>query len=104
MAQLKITRDKGWADKLRSYKIIVDEKEIAEIKEGETVELDIDQGQHELYCMIAWCRSNKLTFDVNSLNEIKAFEVKSSLRGVKLLLCILYSSILRNSYLRLIEK
>lgn len=57
-----ISRIDAYADKLRSYKIIADKSVIAKIKNGETLEIDIDDfvGTKTLYLKIDWCRSNKI--------------------------------------------
>ena len=97
MTTLKIKRDKGWADKVRSYKIVLDGKVIENIKEGESKELNIDAGQHELFCKIDWSRSNKVQFDINN-NESKDFKIQSSLRGFKAILAIVYYIFLPHKY------
>lgn len=103
MAKVVIKRDRGWADSLRKYKVIVDEKEIGRIKQGKSIEVEVNSGQHEIYCKIDWCRSNKIVFNINNENEVKSFEVKSSLRGFKVILAIFYAIFLWHKWLKLEE-
>jgi len=47
----------GYRDILRSYLVTIDGKELAKIKRGQTVELPVTAGSHEVFVKIDWCRS-----------------------------------------------
>lgn len=97
---ITIQRDKSYTDKLRSYKVLIDDKEVGEIKSGETKTFNIDEGRHSLQLKIDWCFSPKLQFDnAESSNEI--FNCGSNLGGIKFLLFPLYTSIMRDHYIAL---
>jgi hypothetical protein len=94
---IKIKRDSGYADRLRAYKVILDEKVIGYIKNGQDVFFEVSKGTHQLYLKVDWCRSNKINFESND-RDIE-FECGSSLRGLKMLLNIFYLTLLKNKYL-----
>lgn len=64
MSKIKITRDRGYADKGRLYKVICNGECIGKIRDGETKEFESAAGNKEIYMKIDWCRSNKMTVDV----------------------------------------
>ena len=94
---IKIKRDSGYADRLRAYKVVLDEKVIGEIKNGQEVAFEIPKGSHQLYLKIDWCRSNIINFDADDSDA--GFECGSSLRGVKIFLAIFYITLSKDQYL-----
>jgi hypothetical protein len=98
MATLNIIRDSGYADRLRAYKIVLDEQEVGEIKNGEAKTLAIPPGQHQLSFKIDWCGSQTVQFAVAEGGS-STFTVKSNLRGPKLAAALWYVIFDRNSYL-----
>lgn len=94
---IKIRRDSGYTDSMRAYKVILDEKIIGELRDGQEITLEVPKGVHQLYLKIDWCRSNTVNFDVNDSNI--NFECGSNLRGFKILLSLFYIIFLRNQYL-----
>jgi len=103
MATIQLVRDSGYADRLRAYKVVLDEKEIGEIRDGENKTFSIAPGQHELRCTIDWAGSNTIRFALAE-NEVAVFSVTSSLRGLRIFLSLWYALIARNSYLCLKEE
>jgi hypothetical protein len=87
MASLTITRDSGYADRRRAYKVVLDGERIGEIRNGETKEFPIGLGRHALSLKIDWCGSNTVEF-VADPDEKPTFQVKSSLRGLSLLFAL----------------
>lgn len=100
MASLTITRDSGYADRLRAYQVVLDGERIGEIRNGETKEFSIGPGKHALSLKIDWCGSETIDFVV-APEEKPAFQVKSGLRGKRVFLSLWYVLFARNSYLRL---
>ncbi len=100
MASLKIIRDSGYADRTRAYVIILDGKNVGELRNGETKEFPVSPGQHDLSLKIDWCGSETCQFTVTE-GETLAFRATSNLRGAKLLLSLWYVLFARNSYLQL---
>jgi hypothetical protein len=63
--QLEIIREAGhYADRKRAYKLIVDEKLVGEIREGESVTVAVEPGTHHVLARIAWCRSPVVEVDL----------------------------------------
>lgn len=100
MASLTITRDKGYADRLRAYKVVLNGERIGEIRNGETKEFSICPGKHTLSLKIDWCGSDTAEFAVDREEKL-AFQVKSNLRGKPGFLSLWYVLFARNSYLLL---
>ena len=102
MATIKLKRDSGYSDRIRAYHVVLDGKKVVKIGNGESVEFEAEPGTHELFLKIDWCRSNKITFSISE-GQTKTFDCGSSLRGLKMILAILYITFLKNSYLWLSE-
>lgn len=64
-ANIRITREGGYlADRVRAYRVILDKKKVATIREAESEELELTPGTHKLQFRIDFCRSRTLEFDV----------------------------------------
>ena len=98
MSTLKLTRDSGYADRVRAYRVVLDEKKIGEIRNGENKEFLVSPGQHELSVRIDWGGSKTVQFTIGE-NETVIFRVKSNLRGARLFSVLRYITVDRNSYL-----
>ena len=79
MATLTIQRDRGWADKLRKYRILVDDQEIGQIGQGETLQTQLDDGPHVIQAKIDWCGSHPYWFEHSSKDQV--ILVGSALQG-----------------------
>jgi hypothetical protein len=95
---LIVSRDSGYADRLRAYAIIVDGKKIGEIRNGETKEFPIEAGKHSISARIDWCRTAAFDFTAKE-GETPSFHVRSNLRGVKIFFAIWYALIATRKYL-----
>ena len=94
---IEIKREASWADRLRKYKVILDDKEIGSIGERETFTYPINPGLHTLYLQIDWCESNILEFEIGD-NEVLTFTC-SGLNNIKFFAILWYITFRRNSYL-----
>lgn len=103
MARVTIGRDRGWADSLRKYAIILNGQIVGKITEGEELEQNLEKGTYELYAKIDWCSSNKLKFSISDSDYEKRIIVKSSLRGFNIFLGIIYVLFLWSKYLKVEE-
>ena len=99
---IRITRDSGYADRIRAYQVVIDGNVVGEIKNCQQLELDVPQGRHQLHLKIDWCRSNIVDFEADG-NTIE-FQCGSNLRGFKMLLSILYATVFRSQYIWLKKK
>lgn len=100
MARITIVRDSGYADAVRPYTILVDDKEVASLKRDAAATVDIAAGEHSIVARIDWCGSQTLRFSIRE-DEDASFAVASSLRGWRLMLAAWYAIADRENYLRL---
>jgi hypothetical protein len=98
MPTIAISRDSGWGDRLREYRILVDGVEMARVGNGETMSLAISAGKHELSLKISWCGSNTVRFEIFEDQSLR-FSCGSSLRGTRLLLAYYYVLFAPHEYL-----
>ena len=101
MAIVEIERGLQLDDCFRKYIVILDGREIARIKLGQRRELPVATGTHEIYCEIDWCRSNKITFIMETDDQVKRFRVRSA--RWSFILTPIYITFLRHKYLELKE-
>ena len=99
MATLTVRRDKGYADKLRKYRILLDGSEIGQLAEGAILRQDISEGPHELEARVDWCGSQPLGFDAVAGDQVVV--VRSALRGWGVMLALWYTIFNRRGYLAL---
>lgn len=88
--KLIISRSSAYADKLRSYKIMIDENLTGTIDNGQTIELELPKGKHEVYLKIDWCRSNKVVINGLKDSDVVSLKGGSSLSGLKVFLGLFY--------------
>ncbi|MFA9559479.1 hypothetical protein ACERII_19395 [Evansella sp. AB-rgal1] len=94
---IEIKREAGWVDKLREYKVMLNENEIGTIGSNDCFEYSLDPGLHKLYLKIDWCRSEKLEFELKD-NETLRFEC-GGLKDPGFLSLMLHITFKRNRYL-----
>jgi hypothetical protein len=97
-ASITISRDSGYADRLRAYRVVVDDSEVGTLNNGESKTFSIEPGPHALVLKIDWCSSNTVRFDLPENGSVQ-FKCGSNLRGVNLLLSIYYVLFARDQYL-----
>lgn len=85
----RLTRVTSYADRLRKYKIKVDDEVIGDIKPKVTKEFSITPGMHKIVLSIDWCRSNIVEINIKD-GETLVMECGSSVSGWKLLLSSIY--------------
>jgi hypothetical protein len=98
MAIIAVSRDSGYADRLRDYRVLLDGGEIGRLGNAGEKSFDIAPGAHQLMLKIDWGRSNVVAFDISQDQNI-AFRCGSSLRGWRVLLAIYYVSFGFRNYL-----
>ena len=102
MAKIKLNRDSGYVDHQRAYRVVIDGEKRAKTSNGESIEIVVEPGNHEILLKIDWLRSNTINFSINK-GEKKEFDCGSSLRGARFMLSIFYVTFLWNKYLWLQE-
>ena len=99
MTTLTVQRDKGWADKLRKYQILLDGVEIGRLGESAKLLHQVGVGRHVIEATVDQCGSQPLSFEANS--EDLVVTVKSALRGWRVFLALFYIIFNRRGYLTL---
>lgn len=67
---LVITRRSSFYDKFRSYTIYVNGEKYAKIGNNSKTEIDLPAGEYEIYLSIDWCKSNKLSINIEENQNI----------------------------------
>lgn len=96
---LTVRRDKGYADKLRKYRILLDWVEIGHLAEGAVLRKDISEGLHVVEARVDWCGSQPLELDARAREQVVV--VRGALRGWRLMLALFYVIFNRRGYLTL---
>ena len=96
---LTVRRDKGYADKIRKYSILLDGSEIGQLAEGTVLRQDISEGPHVVEARIDWCGSQPLEFDAVAGDQVVV--VRSALSGWRVVLALWYVTFNRRGYLLL---
>jgi hypothetical protein len=99
-AKLIIERESAYAGNLRNHKVVVDGKVIGRVADGQTQSFDIESGDHSVWLKVDWARSAKTPFKVGEGQEVR-FKSTSPLKGSRLLLGIVYATILSHRYITL---
>jgi hypothetical protein len=63
-ATLILNRQPGKRDLWRGYRVMIDGDQVAVLNEGETRELTVLPGTHELWIKLDWTRSPKIELDL----------------------------------------
>lgn len=63
----------SWRDGLRGYAVMIDGKQVAKVRRGQTVDVRIAPGRHEIFLQISWCRSPSIQVDAHSGEVIKMY-------------------------------
>jgi len=86
-AAISICGDRGYADRLRDYRVLLDGAEIGRIGNGGQKSFEIGPGHHQLMIKVDWGRSNIIVFDLAD-GESAQFRGGTSLRGWRLALSL----------------
>ena len=100
---LRLTRSRAWADKLRAYRVLVDDEQIGEIRNGESKEFSVAPGEHTLTLKVDWCRSRIVPFTAPASGDV-VFDCGTNIVGWKLLFATLYIIFKKNDYMMLKQR
>ena len=90
MGKILLVRESNYAGAVANYKIFLDGKKIGKIENGGQLEIEIDNGNHEIYLQNALLsfglKSNVLSFKTtnSSIVRILVKSVFSKMSGIKL--------------------
>jgi hypothetical protein len=77
VSKLKVVRHSGYTDKLRSYRIFVNDKHVGNVAQKSVLDLDVPSGAVKVLARIDWCRSQPLVFDA-APNQTIEIEVSNN--------------------------
>jgi hypothetical protein len=98
VTRIRLIRRSAVADKLQVYTILIDSGEVGQIKDGQSISIPVSPGQHVVQLRMDWCRSKPVEFSATEGESIP-FECGSSLGGWRIVLAVLYITLLRNHYM-----
>jgi hypothetical protein len=98
VATLSIARPRQYADAFRKYRVLIDDAEVATIRPGEAIAIDLPPGRHRVVAAIDWARSNAIEIDAHPGGHHR-IEVGSNVGGWRLLLAVAYATVWRDRYL-----
>lgn len=91
MPTLHIHRAKAnWKDLIRAYKIVVDGDELARVRNGQSIALELAPGEHEIHARIDWTRSNSVVVALTDgepvhlgvANNVSLWRFTQGVRGI----------------------
>jgi len=60
----------SWSDRLRSYDVVLDGREVARLKNGASASPEVAAGQHEIEAKIDWVSSNRVSLDLSDEDAV----------------------------------
>lgn len=88
MGKIVLIRSAALTDKLRAYKVLVDQRVVGKIRDGATQSFDCAPGRHRLSLKLDWGGSSSLEFDLLSENDSVEFECHPSAIGWQFLVVL----------------
>ena len=90
--RLPATQDRGYA-----WRVMVDGRQRAEVRDDSTVQVGLTPGEHRVRLSVKWCGSRELPFTITA-GEIVRMQCRPN---VSPLLALLYITVWRNNYIAL---
>lgn len=90
MGKILLVRESNYAGAAANYNIYLDNNKVGKISNGGQIEIDVDNGNHELYLKNALIsfglKSNILSFNTTNTSVVKILvkSVMSKMSGIKL--------------------
>jgi hypothetical protein len=97
---IALSRDSGYADRTRKYRVLLDGVEVGRIANGEVQSIPVASGTHRLQLKIDWCSSNAVDFTAQ-VDQIAKFHCSSALRGWRVTFALFVVLLNPRGYLRL---
>jgi DNA-directed RNA polymerase delta subunit len=80
MPKIVIERTSQYANKMRKINVYINNQKVSSIKNGETKEISLQEGVHQIFAKIDWCKTKPLQFSL-SANEVKKLQLGSDIKG-----------------------
>ena len=74
MATICIERNSELMNRARKFKVVIDNKEVGSIKNGDVLKFNVGPGSHALKASIDWCSSPEINVDIAD-GETKYYRV-----------------------------
>jgi len=97
MPTIRISRDSGYADRLRSYQVVVDGEVVGTVDDGGSAELEVPAGDHEVHLKLDFCRSKSVAITVDE--EGVDLACGSHMRGFRVAFAIFYILLFQSDYM-----
>jgi hypothetical protein len=98
VAQIQVTRTtKSYPDPFRAYQVVIDGAVVGKVTRGETANIPVEPGHHEVWMRIDWCRSRAVAVDVTPSQTLR-LECEPNAR---VLLLPMYLTVWRGRYVAL---
>jgi hypothetical protein len=87
--RITVRRETSYPDRLRAYKVLLDDAAVATVRAGGSVTIPIAPGEHRLEILIDWCGSEALHFEALPEEHV-AFACGSNMTGWRALFGIFF--------------
>ena len=97
-----LARIPEYADRIRAYKVFLDGAEVGKIMRDQTLKLDVESGDHEIFLTLDWVSSNKLVFRAKPNEDVYlecGNNIKVDWSPLTILRAIGAVTVVRSSYL-----
>ena len=89
LAKIIINRKSEWLNRMRDFKIFVDDKEAGRVKNGSAEEIVVEEGVHIIYLKYGFYKSEPLTITLNK-SENKFLLARNGMKYVWVLYILLF--------------
>ena len=77
MSTLKIESKKEFLNRLRSYKIFIDNELVGKVQNGKIQNFELEPGNHKVYAKLDFFKSKEIGIQINE-NEVTEIKLKGS--------------------------
>ncbi|HYM93700.1 MAG TPA: hypothetical protein VET23_06150 [Chitinophagaceae bacterium] len=78
-AKIIVRRSSEWMNRLRTYKIIINDNQVGTVKNGGTEEFSVNPGVNSVQCKVDWYSSQPVSLDIKE-GETAYLRVKSGMK------------------------
>lgn len=98
MNTIILNRGNNYTDKIRDYKIFINDKYFDSIKNDSNLEIDNVENNSKIQIRIDWCKSNTIILNFK-IQKIIQLSVEPNCKGWKIILYPFYITLFKNKYL-----
>lgn len=74
MKQLRVERQKGYYGMFRVLKIVIDGEVVAELKQEQSITIDVDNDAKEIWGKMDWARTERMKIDNIPASKVLVFK------------------------------